>query len=321
MKNELKEKLFLYSINELSEKERKEIENLLSEDLELKKEFDELINLGEAIGSNKPSPASDDELAIARRDLLRSIRTQEAEVSSFSRFVASLKGALFNRYGFAFTGATTLFIGIFVGYIFFSQQPINKQILTDSTSIDINKLQEEGDTEISNIRVNESTTKPDEIEIRFDAFKPISYKAKKKDPFVKQLLSEALLNSSNPGDRIRTVNKISTQVQSKGFNDDPKIKAALLKALKSDDNAAVRKEALYSLMQFPYDEEIRDGLLNTLSNDKNSGLRVAAINALADIKTKGISLDEVIRKTLNKKADQDDNDFVKIRSASLLKEL
>jgi len=91
--------------------------------------------------------------------------------------------------------------------------------------------------------------------------------------------------------------------------------------LKSDDNAAVRKEALYSLMQFPYDEEIRDGLLNTLSNDKNSGLRVAAINALADIKTKGISLDEVIRKTLNKKADQDDNDFVKIRSASLLKEL
>ena len=71
MKNELKEKLFLYSINELSEKERKEIENLLSEDLELKKEFDELINLGEAIGSNKPSPASDDELAIARRDLLR----------------------------------------------------------------------------------------------------------------------------------------------------------------------------------------------------------------------------------------------------------
>ena len=158
------------------------------------------------------------------------------------------------------------------------------------------------------------------IEFSFDAIKPISYTGRADDETTRRLLAQALLTADNPGVRLKTVNTISMQSK-KNFVPDPKVKAALITSLKIDDNAGVRREALNVLMRYPIDNEIRDAFLFVLQNDKNSGMRIAAINALVDWKQQGISIDDEIRNVLNKKAETDQNDFIRIRAASLLKEV
>jgi HEAT repeat protein len=129
------------------------------------------------------------------------------------------------------------------------------------------------------------------------------------------------VNEKNPGLRLRTVNTISSQLETEKFNADPKIKNALITALKIDDNPAVRREALNALIKFPFDGEIRDAYLFVLSNDHNSGMRVAAINALAQLKVEGTSLDDKILNVLNRKAENDESDFIRLRAASLVREV
>ena len=130
----------------------------------------------------------------------------------------------------------------------------------------------------------------------------------------------ALLTSNNPGTRLKTLNTIASQTD-ENFIPDPKVKKALITSLKIDDNPAVRREALNVLKKFPYSEDIRDAFLYVLTNDDNSGLRVAAINALSDLSIAGISIDEKIKNELIKRAESDENEFIKLRAASLLREV
>jgi hypothetical protein len=47
-------------------------------------------------------------------------------------------------------------------------------------------------------------------------------------------------------------------------------------------------------------------------------MRVDAINALASLKDKGQVFDSVVKEYLMKKAQTDNNDFIRIRAASML---
>jgi HEAT repeat protein len=115
------------------------------------------------------------------------------------------------------------------------------------------------------------------------------------------------------------LNTLAVKTES-NFTPDDKVKKALITSLKIDENPGVRREALNVLKKFPKDEEIKEAFLYVLSNDRNSGLRVSAINALVDWKQEDISLDDEMRNILNKKAEADPNEYVRIRAASLLKE-
>jgi HEAT repeat protein len=137
------------------------------------------------------------------------------------------------------------------------------------------------------------------------------------DPSIQKILAEALVNERNPGTRIRTVNALANQTN---VSPSPKVKQALITALEFDSNPAVRREALKALLEFPYDNEINDCLLYVLQRDKNSALRIAAINGLASAKLNGQIINEETLKVLNQKVKNDDNEYVRIRAASLLKE-
>jgi HEAT repeat protein len=101
---------------------------------------------------------------------------------------------------------------------------------------------------------------------------------------------------------------------------NPKVKSALISALKNDNNPGVRMESLKTLLNLPFDNEINESLLYVLQHDKNSGLRIAAINGLASATLNGKTMDEQTLKVLNQKVKNDDNEYVRIRAASLLKE-
>ncbi len=315
---------YSYLMNELDENERIRFEDLLMQDDQLKNEFDEIKLTGMAIQSFKPAEADNRLLASARQNLMREIRKEAAEVSAITGLANNVRKFLFENYRLAFGGIVTFAFGIVIGYILLVPKVSNNQnSATPSVAGNEVKIDEldKGSTQIANIQLKDSESKSGEVAVTFDAVKPVKVTGRPTDPFIKKLLIASLLNETNPGVRLRSVNTIAEEVNKQNFKPDSKIKGALITAMKTDGNPAVRREALGALIKYPFDEKIRDAFLYVLSNDRNSGLRVASINALADLKQRGEILDDQIKNVLNKKAENDNNNFVRIRAASILQEV
>ena len=308
----------VYLLNEISEEERIELENYLLENDTAKKEFEEMKKLHRTFASNRPVPLSDRVLDESRQTLLRKLRAEETKESGVTKFVNSIKNILAANYKYALSGVATLAIGLFLGYMFFSpSQP--RLMVEDQNQFDIDKIRT-GGIDISNIRFNNKFEDNGDIEFSFNTVKPVTYKGNINDELTLKLLAMALISSDNPGIRLKSLNTIASQTV-KNITPDAKVKSSMITALKTDENAGVRKEALNVLMKYPFDDEIRDAFLFVLQNDRNSGMRVAAINALTDLKQQGKSIDQEIRNVLSKQAESAEDNFIRLRAASLLQEV
>ncbi len=308
----------LYLYEEISDSKKIEFENYLLENDEAHKEFESLQQLHSALVTSSPNKVNERILTESRQTLLRNIKNLEEKESWFVRFGLLLKETFFFKYRFAFGGIATLAVGMFMGYLLFA--PSNPEnIFEDGKQIDIERLEQSG-IDISDIRFRNQFDQEGAIEVTFNAVKPITYKGLANDEVMQRLFAAALVNSENPGTRLKSINKIKQQSK-ENFTPDPEIKSALLTALKVDENPGVRREALNVLKKYPFDVEIRDIFLFVLESDPNSGLRVAAINALVDLKQQGKSIDDEIKYVLNKQIQEDENEFIKIRAATLLQEV
>lgn len=314
------EQCYLYLMNELDESDKIEFENALMEDDYLRKEFDVIKSTYSSFKESKPKEADERLLTESRTLLMRRIKEESQKVSLFEQILNQIQNFLFKKYEYILSGAVTIAVGVLIGYFLFHQPTEKREILSTNNNIGIEQL-EQNNVRISGIQFPANISGGGEIEISFDAVKPIRYKGTVNDPFVQKLLATALVSGSNPGMRLRTVNTIASQAEENNFKPDPKIKQALLTALKIDTNPAVRKEALNVLLKIPFDDEIRDVLLFVLSSDKNSGLRVAAINALSELKLQGHTFDNITKTVLSKKAEMDNDNFIRIRAASILREV
>lgn len=319
-KEEFLELAQLYLLNELSDDQAKLFESELNKSLEWRAEFNSLKNLFEDFTRAAPGKCSDELLSSARNNLNYNIRREYSKERVGEKTRSWLSNFFLFNYKLALGGAAMLFIGFALSYLIFGSNYQDKPIIEASRTINVDDFGK-GDIKYSNIKIPTNITGGNEIEISFDAIKPINYKASADDPLIRHLLASSLVTEKNPGIRLRTLNAITSQLEVPTFSEDPKIKAALITALKVDGNPAVRKEALTALLKFKFDSETRDALLFVLSNDRNSGLRVASINALAQMKIEGVSLDEKIINVLNRKAANDESDFIKLRAASLVKEV
>ena len=314
------EQCYLYLMDELNESDKIEFENALMEDDFLRKEFEEIKSTYFSFRESKPKEVDERLLIEARNMLMNRIREESQKISLFEQILNQIQNFLFKKYEYILSGAVTVVVGILIGYVLFHQPSGKIENLSADNQIGLEQL-EQSNVRISGIQFPANIGSGGQIEISFDAVKPVRYKGTVEDPFVQKLLATALVTGSNPGMRLRTVNTISSQAEEDNFKLDPKIKQALLSALKVDTNPAVRKEALNVLLKMPFDDEIRDGILFVLSSDKNSGLRVAAINALAELKFQGHTIDNITKTVLSKKAEMDNDNFIRIRAASILKEV
>lgn len=310
---------YLYILNELTPSEREEFEKVLASDNELKKEFDETQRFYSLLDSGRQKENDEKLLAESRMNLMRNIR-MEAERESLWENIKKLLGEYFLRkYKLALSGIATIAVGIFIGYLLFS--PGGSGNIPDSAGQFNNAaILSSSDVNFSNIRLPESIPSEGEIEISFEAVKPISFKGNLNDPLVKRLLASVLTNESNPGIRLRTANVLAAQPDNSQLQQDPKIKAALLTALKKDPNDAVRREALTALSKYTPDADIRNGIIYVLAHDNNAGLRVAAINALSELRGKGLTIDEPAKKVLQQNSEKDKNSFVRLQAAAILNE-
>ena len=303
-------------VGELTEEESSEINRLIGESEELRSEFDELRKITGLVESASPEEPSEDLLIHLRQNLMRRIRSEPTE-NSRPHMLEKVRFALLGNYRQALGAAFILLIGIFIGqYYFVGPAPpaVNSDI------VDIDNFTPEN-FKIKNVRFVDNFSRNGEVEFVFDAVKPITYRGNMNDIAVQRILASALVTDNNPGSKIRTINRFAEQsLAAENFDPDKKVKEALIFSLKTDENPGVRRQALNVLFNYPLDQNIRDAFLYVLANDDNSGLRVAAINALAEYTHSRNQLDSKTKDILNSKAQSDNNDFIRLRAASLLLE-
>ena len=309
--NVFKEMIQLALLNELNDDEMKELHRHMIECSECQLEYERLTKFYALINENKTKDVEENFLREARQQFFQKLDYELSKQSIVKKLFNSVRKYFWIYKRPALAGAFSLAAGFILGYLIFSAGAPNGVILSSN-----NAANGKG-TEITNVRFLNNGSLNGEVEFTFDAVKQITMKGKIDDPNIQKILAEALLNEKNPGARIRTVSELANQT---GAALNPKIKQALITALKFDSNPAVRREALKALLEYPYDNEINDCLLYVLQHDDNSALRIAAINGLASAKLSGRNINEETLKVLNQKVKNDDNEYVRIRAASLLKE-
>jgi len=306
-----KELIQLALLNELNDDELKELHKHMIECNECQLEYEKLTKYYSLINENKINKVEESFIQEARNQFNQKLNYELSRQSIVEKLFNSARRFLWIYKRPALAGAFSLVVGFVIGYLIFSSG--NSQI----SLLGGNNISNEASPEITNVRFLNNGSLNGEVEFTFDAVKQITMKGKINDPNIQKILAEALLNEKNPGTRIRTVSELASQTREAP---NPKIKKALITALKYDSNPAVRREALKALLEYPYDNEINDCLLYVLQHDNNSALRIAAINGLASAKLNGQNINEETLKVLNQKVKNDDNEYVRIRAASLLKE-
>ena len=315
-----KELMYLAVMEELGQEEIIELENHLLECSECSAEYDSLKNIHSALVWNRPKKASDENLKFNRQKLFETLRREQNKLGFFQKLLNYLREMLAPGYKIALSGAFTLLIGIFTGWLIFTGNNSPNGMITSEKEVSLDKLKESG-MRISNIRFPNPFLQGEEIDISFDIVRPINIKGNFSDPGVQKLLATAMLTSDNAGVKLKTISTLNRQMPLKErVLLDPAVKEALLSTLKVDLNPGVRKEALEVLSKYPFDPDIRNALLFVLENDRNAGIRINAINALAQYKTEGIMLDDNLKRSVRKSIDDEKNEFIKLRAAKIILE-
>lgn len=123
------------------------------------------------------------------------------------------------------------------------------------------------------------------------------------------LLVYASQNYSDPGIRLDSIELLKNRVQ------EHDIRTALISAVLRDQNTGVRLKALEALKGFGGDAQVKEAILGALRADDNPGVRIAAIDQLSKLR------DASTVPMLQQLAAGDPNNYVRLRSASALRDL
>ncbi|MFH0736474.1 MAG: HEAT repeat domain-containing protein [bacterium] len=315
----IKELVNLSLLEELGKEELLIIENHLLECDECRLEHEEQKKMFNLYAVNKPKIVNERQLVMARVELLKKLQEIKIKKSIWQNVVEYFEDSFVFEHKLAFGSFGSLLIGLFVGYFVFSTG-IGKNCSNGMGIVDISNKSLTDDFSINNVSFITTNAKTGEIELGFEAVKKVYYKGNFNDAKTKKLLAMALTNSDNDGVKMKSINTISSQDDGKFIN-DYKIKDALINTVKLDKNPGVRREALLTLTKFPADDKVRDAFLFVLSNDTNSGLRIEAINAINQLHVEGYKIDEKTKSVLTEQAANDDNKFIRVRAALMLKEV
>jgi hypothetical protein len=302
------ELLILSFYNELQGNEKSDLADHLQECGICKREQVALQSLHTTLKRNGKSVVTESLLQEARNELRSMFPRQQARKSL--RDWLNDVFILFSvpAWRFALLGVLCLALGFGGGYLF---------LRPAQNTVEATAGAELSRTE--NIKITAANPTTGEVEVSFDAVRPVRMKAKIGDQRVLALMAKALTDDRNPGARLRAVSFIARQ-DDVFPSKNPVIKNALIVAATGDDNPGVRKEALLALGSFPFDPEIQSALLSVLTHDENAGLRIAAIDALQLTKYEMRLKDRNIQSTLRSCVINEKNSYVRQQAHLLLQE-
>jgi hypothetical protein len=187
-----------------------------------------------------------------------------------------------------------------------------------------------GNTPLSKLDIHNATvagitvfpagpSEPPEVQVQMRTEQPVTIRGSVNDSDVKHALINVLRNNQrfNPDMRLDAVDLLRVR------GDDPEVRAALCQAVHTDQNAAVRLQALQALTESAgAPDQVRQALLDALVNDQNPGVRVEAMNSLRDLTEQGrIESDSKMLDVLRTRMQKDPNTYIRLQSAATLRDL
>jgi hypothetical protein len=205
-------------------------------------------------------------------------------------------------------GLTLVLFGFGLGW---TLRPRAGTLTSGSQDLATNNMSASGleNMRISGISRVASDPKTGGVRITMDAERRVTLEGSLDDPRIRQVLVYAVKSYDNAGIRRDTLDALRTQA------DNPTVRHALLYAMQHDPNVGVRLTALDSLRGLAWDNDLRQAFLNALESDKNPGVRVAAVDVLAR------HADEQVLPTLEKIAATDSNRYVRLKCANAVMRL
>ncbi len=309
----VKESLLLSLYGELSEREEHLLKEYLESHPQARREYEDLKRFHSLIGSDREAEPPEELIWQARHSLWTKMAAGDARseapakpvglLGRLSRWWRGGSGSPLLHPALA-SGAAMLVLGLAAGYALFSPQ-----------SGLVDDVAGEG---IANVRILQSDPSDPEIEVAFERVSPMRLRGTLRDERLRNILAHAAVNERNTGVRLRALQTLDERAHSAPSD---QIKRTLIAALASDDNPGVRRRALEALQRMPFDGEIQQALVEVLQFDPNDGMRVEAINALQAAAIDGAPFDEPILRILRDRIESDDNNYVRRRSETLLKEV
>ncbi len=163
---------------------------------------------------------------------------------------------------------------------------------------------------IANVDFRDSDPRTERIRLTYDTLKRTALEGTAEDPRIRQVLLDTVRQNRNAGLRLEAIEALRRHA------DDREVRRALLGAVREDENPGARLKALEALEGHAVgDPEVRGAIMQALLRDSNPGVRVRAIDALKD--ARGPETLAVLRRL----ADDDPNDYVRLRSAALVGEM
>jgi hypothetical protein len=173
--------------------------------------------------------------------------------------------------------------------------------------------------DLENLRINDiSRVAPDpntgDVRITMDAQRRVTVEGSLDDPHIQQLLVYAVKSYDNAGIRRDTLDALRARSSS------PKVRAALLYTLEHDQNVGNRLAALDAVRGMQGGHDLQQSLLQVLEHDDNLGVRVESVDALVNhVEKEG--RDETVLNALQRLAGSDPSGYVRLKCASALRKL
>ena len=313
--NEYKKLIQLSFYVELSPEEQNDLNEHLKSCMECREELENQKNLLALLSENKRAKVNDEILSSARYQLRGALRMEKDKLSIADNLLQKLAGLFSTPPRLAFSFATVMLIGILIGSLFLGKKDVT-EIITTTGNSDITELSGD-DVKISNLSFIDSDPSEGEVEFTFEAVKLVYVKGKINDPKIQSILTYSMLNESNPGSRLNSINAMYTE-QPLSFDKD--VKDAIITVVMTDENPGIRREALKLMKKIPYDEEIKQAYLFVLTSDSSSGLRIEALNALIEGSKKGNRFSDSELDLLKQNYERDDNNYIKLKTRTILQE-
>jgi HEAT repeats len=180
----------------------------------------------------------------------------------------------------------------------------------------------QGRPNISNLQFLDADASDQDIAVSFDVTSRWTVNGNPRDKSMVRLLSYVLENEATAGTPRNDTLEWVRQTYSDPAYADPEIARSLAKVLRNDEqHEGVRIRAIETLTTLPPSvaSQTRDALIDALKSDPNPAVRIKAVEALANMTRSGTQLDPAMVDTLRQKANQDDeNLYVRVKAAEAL---
>jgi len=311
-----KEMIDLLLYDELSQEDRAALDDHVRACAECRGELEEVRRLQGSLPKGEPGEVDNRLLQEARLQLRRALNAERHASTPWRDMLNSL-GAFFTpRTGFVLGGVLTLAGGILIGRLWVPQPEVR---LSPEPTGQLASGIRGGSPEISNVKFVTVDPEAGTVEFTFDTISPVHIKGNITDPRIQEVLARTMVSDRNPGVRLRSANVLSSQAQRMKVP-DREVKKALIHALRGDSNPAVRKEAMKTLLAFPFDDEVKQAFLFVLVHDGNPAMRIAAINSLDSARVQDQPADNDLLEVLKERMHSDNNNYVRIKAKSVLEE-